>query len=100
MAEIQITYTEPAVTGDAKFEELIMNFSSMETWMNVSFNRKHKEGRTSILDGYNSLLAEEKPAALKFVKILVVNNFNAAMGTNYTWNQVSNSIFTKQEEVV
>lgn len=96
MAKVNLSYTKPEITGDASFYRLRMNFDSMMADMKIFYEGIGKNGLTDITTTYNSLTTEEKPTALKFIKMLIVNIFNQAMDTEYTWDQVPNSIFVTE----
>lgn len=94
MAEISFQFTKSAVTGYARFEEIKINFQELTVSIDVAFEGIDYAGLVGLIVSYNKMLPAEKPTALKFIKMMVADSFNSAMGTTYTWDQVPNSIFT------
>jgi len=93
MAKISINYTEPEFTGLSEFEQLWISFVTLDAIVKVSFRDSSKLGVTSLISTYNEMSEDGKPFSIEFIKRLVVNSYNNAMGTEYTWEQVDNSIF-------
>ena len=93
MAKISISHTEPEFTGLSEFEQLWVSFVTLDARVKVAFRGSSKLGVTSLINTYDEMSIEGKPFSIEFIKRLVVNAYNNAMGTTYTWDQVPDSIF-------
>lgn len=71
----------------------MLAFLDVQATTPLSLIDGHYSGITSLVSVYNALTESEKLAAKKFIKMCVVNCFNNAMGTNYTWDQVPDTLF-------
>jgi hypothetical protein len=97
--EVKINVTvQTTLSGDAAFNAMYLNFDTMYAKMLITLEGKRYEGISDLLAIYQGMTVDERPVALKFVKLLVVNAFNSAMGTSFTWEQVPNSIFDRTPE--
>ena len=90
---IEIPNTVPEKTEMAGFEELVFNFSNMKSWMSVNFNGRNITQYGDIYANYNLLTADEQTGIKKFMKLNVVEIYNKAMGTEFTWDQVPDKLF-------
>ena len=95
MAEVMIEVTEDKgpVTAGAKFNFVGVDLKALTANMGVVFNGETRAGSDSLIEIYNTFDAAGKAIVLEFMKKMVVGCFNDAMGTDFTWDQVKDSIF-------
>jgi len=98
MATVNIEHNKVTnVTAKATFNEIIISLKNLKSIMKVTFNGERETGFVDLLDIYNSFTAAEKLIIIKFVKMQAVGCFNDAMGSNYKWEQVPDTIFGEGE---
>ena len=98
MATVEINHTiQVDLNGMATFKQCCIDYDDMFCYMGAEFEDKHYPCKADALALYNELTAAEKAAALKWEKMKAVKCFNDALGTSFTWDQVPNSIFEREE---
>jgi len=99
MAKITIPNITVNKTISVDILEMRISFAQMKAFLDVkgttseSFIDSIFSGETSLSTPYSSLNATEQEATKKFLKMCVVDCFNNAMGTTYTWDQVPDTLF-------
>ena len=88
-----IEITKPETVGNVEFSRITFLFDKVQAEMKTVFDTKDYVGVSNLIDTYNEMTEEGKPFAIEYIKRIVVNCFNNAQGTTFTWDQVPDSIF-------
>ena len=71
----------------------LLAFMDIKATTSISLMDGHYQGIANLVTIYNTLTPTEQAATKKFLKMCVVDCFNNAMGTTFTWDQVPDTLF-------